>query len=47
MSYVQGTRIVYQGPHGLIVCQRGSFIASRGGFPVGTYSTFEEAMAAL
>jgi len=28
-------------------CQRASFFASRDGFPVGIYSTFEEAMEAL
>ena len=47
MSYVQGTHLVYQGPLGLIVCQQGSFLVSRDGFPVGTYSTLEEAKAAL
>jgi hypothetical protein len=41
------TRLLYQGPLGLIVCQKASFFASKNGFPIGTYDTFEEAMAAL
>jgi hypothetical protein len=41
------THLLYQGPLGLIVCQKASFFASKNGFPIGTYDTFEEAMAAL
>jgi hypothetical protein len=35
--------IIYQGPLGQVV-HRGGFFASKDGFPVGTYNTFEEAM---
>ena len=38
--------IIYQGPLGLIV-HRGGFFASKDGFPIGTYNTFEEAMESL
>ena len=41
------THLLYQGPLGLIVCQKASFFASMNGFPIGTYDTFEEAMATL
>jgi hypothetical protein len=41
------THLLYQGPLGLIVCQKASFFASKNGSPLGTYDTFEEAMAAL
>jgi hypothetical protein len=41
------THLLYQGPRGRIVCQKASFFASKNGFPIGTYDTFEEAMAAL
>jgi hypothetical protein len=41
------THLLYQGPLGLIVCQKASFFASQNGIPIGTYDTFEEAMAAL
>jgi hypothetical protein len=38
--------ILYQGPLGLVV-HRGGFVASKDGFPIGTYNTFEEAMESL
>ena len=38
--------IMYQGPLGQIV-HRGGFFASKDGFPIGTYNTFEEAMESL
>jgi hypothetical protein len=43
----KSTHLVYQGPLGEIVCQQAAFFASKNGFPVGTYHTFEEAMASL
>jgi hypothetical protein len=41
------THLLYQGPLGLMACQKASFFASKNGFPIGTYDTFEEAMTAL
>jgi len=37
----------YQGPLGEVVCDEVSFLASKDGFPVGTYKTYEEAMESL
>jgi hypothetical protein len=39
--------LLYQGPLGVMVCRKASFFASKNGLPIGTYDTFEEAMAAL
>ena len=39
--------IIYQGPLGQVVRRGASFVASRDGFPVGTYIAFEEAMESL
>jgi len=37
----------YHGPLGEVVCDEVSFLASKDGFPVGTYKTYEEAMESL
>lgn len=37
----------YQGPLGVVVRDGVLFFASKDGFPIGTYKTFEEAMASL
>jgi hypothetical protein len=37
----------YQGPLGEVVRDGVFFFASKDGFPIGTYKTFEEAMASL
>jgi hypothetical protein len=37
----------YQGPLGEIVRDGVFFFASKNGFPIGIYNTFEEAMASL
>jgi hypothetical protein len=37
----------YQGPLGEVVRDGVFFFASKDGFPIGTYNTFEEAMASL
>jgi hypothetical protein len=39
--------LLYQGPLGVMVCRKASFFASKNGLPIGTYDTFEEAMAPL
>jgi hypothetical protein len=44
---VKPTHLLYQGSFGQIVCQQASFLASKNGFPIGTYGTFEEAMESL
>jgi hypothetical protein len=41
------THLVYEGPLGQIVCQQASFCATKYGFPIGTFKTFEEAMEIL
>jgi hypothetical protein len=38
---------VYKGPLGDVVRDGVFFFASKDGFPVGTYNTFEEAIASL
>ena len=37
----------HHGPLGEVVCDEVSFLASKDGFPVGTYKTYEEAMESL
>jgi hypothetical protein len=37
----------YQGSLGAVVRDGALFFASKDGFPIGTYKTFEEAMASL
>jgi hypothetical protein len=37
----------YQGPLGQVVCDEVSFSASKDGFPVGTYNTYEGALESL
>jgi hypothetical protein len=37
----------YLGPLGQVVCDQVSFSASKDGFPIGTYDTYEEAMESL
>jgi hypothetical protein len=37
----------YQGPLGEVVRHGRRFFASKDGFPIATYNTFEEAMACL
>ena len=37
----------YLGPLGQIVCDEVSFFASKDGFPIGTYNTYEEAIESL
>jgi hypothetical protein len=44
---VKPTHVLYQGSFGQIVRQQASFFASKNGFPIGTYGTFEEAMESL
>jgi hypothetical protein len=44
---VRLTHLVYEGPLGQIVCQKPSYLATKDGFPIGTYNTFEEAMEIL
>jgi hypothetical protein len=39
--------LVYEGPLGQIVSQQPSYLATKDGFPIGTYNTFEEAMEIL
>jgi hypothetical protein len=39
--------IIYQGPLGRVVRRGASFVASKDGFPIGTYNSFEEAMESL
>jgi hypothetical protein len=39
--------IIYQGPLGQVVRRGASFVASKDGFPIGTYNSFEEAMESL
>jgi hypothetical protein len=41
---VKHTHLLYQGSFGQILCQQASFFASKNGFLVGTYGTFEEAI---
>jgi hypothetical protein len=37
----------YLGPLGQVVCDEVSFFASKDGFPIGTYNSYEEAMESL
>jgi hypothetical protein len=44
---VKHTHLLYQGSFGQILCQQASFFASKNGFLIGTYGTFEDAMETL
>ena len=46
-NVVTTTHYMYQGPLGQVVRRGVSYFASKDGFPLGTYSTFEEAMESL
>jgi hypothetical protein len=37
----------YLGPLGQVVCDQVSFFASKDGFPIGTYNSYEEAIESL
>jgi hypothetical protein len=37
----------YLGPLGQVVCDEVSFFASKDGFPIGTYKSYEEAIESL
>ena len=41
------TYYLYQGPLGQVVRRGASFLASKDGFPVGTYNAFQDAMESL
>jgi hypothetical protein len=48
MSYAGTSNYyAYLGPLGQVVCDQVSFSASKDGFPIGTYDTYEEAMESL
>jgi hypothetical protein len=48
MNYkAKPTHLVYEGPLGQIACQEASFCATKDGFPIGTFDTFEKAMEIL
>jgi hypothetical protein len=42
-----GKYYAYLGPLGQVVCDEVSFFASKDGFPIGTYNSYEEAMESL
>jgi hypothetical protein len=37
----------YLGPLGQVVCDQVSFFASKDGFPIGTYNSYDEAIESL
>ena len=37
----------YLGPLGQVVCDQVAFFASKDGFPIGTYNSYEEAIESL
>ena len=47
INEVLASHYQYQGPLGEVVRHGISFVASKDGFPVGTYNSFHEAMALL